>query len=219
MPDFFLGGVMSAKRTWMVALLAVSMLPIAAAAQENQVAGLIGRTFISDQGIKGVSFDNPTIHFGNGLTFEGNYSRHLLGSGFTRLSVEVPVVFNLDEDLNTGANVIPEGYKSIFVTPAARFNFFSMTAISPWVSFGGGVAFFKQSSELVFGGPNPGHTSTTTSALQGGLGLDVRFHPKFSVRGEVRDFYTGVPSLNVDTGKSRQHNYFVGGGIIYHFGK
>jgi hypothetical protein len=210
---------MSAKRSWMVALLAVITLSLAAAAQDNEVTGLIGRTFISDQGIKGANFANPTIHFGNGLTFEASYARHMLGSGFTRLWLEVPVNFNLDEDLNAGANVIPEGYKSIFVTPSARLNFFSMTAIQPWVSFGGGVAFFKQSSNLVFGGDNPGHTSTTTSVIQGSIGLDVRFHPKFSVRGEVRDYYTGVPDLNVDTGKSRQHNYFVGGGIIYHFGK
>ena len=39
----------------------------------------------------------------------------------------------------------------------------------------------------------------------------------FGVRGEVRDFYSGVPQLNVDTGKTRQHNYFVGGGVVWHF--
>jgi hypothetical protein len=26
-----------------------------------------------------------------------------------------------------------------------------------------------------------------------------------------------VPQLNVDTGKSRQHNLFVGGGVVWHF--
>jgi hypothetical protein len=210
---------MSVKRFWMVALLAVTTQVLTAAAQDNQISGIIGRTFVSDQGIPGANFTNPTIHFGNGLTFEGSYGRRLLGSGFSRLWGEVPAVFNLDQDLNTGANVIPGSYKAFFVTPSARVNFFSMTAISPWVSFGGGFALFKQSSSLIYGGTNPGKTSTTTGALQGGLGLDVRFHSKFSVRGEVRDFWTGVPDLNVKTGKSHQHNYFVGGGIIYHFGK
>lgn len=210
---------MSVKRFWMVALLAVMTHVLIAAAQDNQVSGVIGRTFISDQGIPGANFVNPRIAFGNGLTFEGSYGRHLLGSGFSRLWVEVPALFNLDEDLNAGANVIPESYKSIFVAPSARVNFFSTTAISPWVSFGGGFALFKQSSTLVFGGSNPGKTSTTTGAIQAGLGLDVRFHPKFSLRGEVRDFWTGVPDLNVNTGKSHQHNYFVGGGLVYHFGR
>jgi len=38
-----------------------------------------------------------------------------------------------------------------------------------------------------------------------------------SLRGLVRNFYSGVPEVHVDTGKSRQHNYFVGGGGGWHF--
>ena len=210
---------MSVKRLLMVALLAATATSLVASAQENQISGLIGRTFVSDQGILNANFTNPTVHFGNGLTFEANYGRHLLGQGFTRLYVEVPAEFNFDEDLNAGANVIPESYKSIFVAPSARANFFAMTAINPWLSFGGGFGHFSESSNLVFGGPNPGKTGTTTGVLQFGAGLDVRFKPRWMVRGGIRDFWTGTPELNVDTGKSRQHNYFVGGGIVWLFGK
>ena len=210
---------MFAKRFWLVALLAlVTLLPFAAA-QDNQVSGLIGRTFISDQGIPGANFANPIIHFGNGLTFEGDYSRRVMGQGFSRLWLEVPAEFNLDEDLATGANVIPKEYKSIFVAPSARVNFFSMTAISPWVSFGGGFGYFNVSSDLLYGGNNPGKGSSVTGVIQFGGGLDVRFRPKWSARLAVRDFWSGVPNLNVNTDRSRQHNYFVGGGIVYHFGK
>lgn len=210
---------MSVKRLWMVALAVVLTPALAAFAQDNQLTGLIGRTFISDQGIKNATFFNNTVHFGNGLSFEGNYSRRLLGSGNIRLWGEVPALFNLDEDLNTGANLIPGSYKAFFVTPAARVNLFATTAIQPWFSFGGGFAYFKESSQLIYGGTNPGKTGTATGAIQGGFGLDVRFKPRFGLRGEVRDFWTGVPNLNVDTGKSRQHNYFVGGGVTYYFGK
>lgn len=210
---------MFAKRFWLVALLAFMSLLQIAAAQDNQVSGLIGRTFISDQGIPGATYPNPTIHFGNGLTFEANYGRHLLGQGFSRLWVEVPAEFNLDQDVAAGANVVPEGYKSIFVAPSARVNFFSMTAISPWVSFGGGFGIFSVSSQLLYGGNNPGKGTSVTGLIQAGAGLDVRFRPSWSVRGGVRDFWTGVPNLNVNTNRSRQHNYFVGGGIVYHFGK
>jgi hypothetical protein len=45
----------------------------------------------------------------------------------------------------------------------------------------------------------------------------VKIWRNLRLRGEVRDFYTGVPQLNVDTGKSRQHNFFVGGGAVWHF--
>jgi hypothetical protein len=58
--------------------------------------------------------------------------------------------------------------------------------------------------------------------MQAGLGLDVSPFQKgfshFSFRGEVRDFYSGTPYLPLaDTGKTRQHNYFVGLGLVWHF--
>ena len=53
--------------------------------------------------------------------------------------------------------------------------------------------------------------------MQAGVGLDVKLSIDFSLRGEARDFWSGVPDLNVNTGKSRQHNIFVGGGVVWHF--
>jgi len=47
----------------------------------------------------------------------------------------------------------------------------------------------------------------------------VRIKRTISRRGQVRDFWSGTPDLNVDTGKGPQHNFFVGGGVIWRFGK
>ena len=94
---------------------------------------------------------------------------------------------------------------------------FPDVAVSPWVSFGVGFAQFSESSTLLFGGKNTGPTGTTTAALQGGFGLDVKLVKSFTLRGEVRDFWTGVPQLGVNTGKTRQHNYFLGGGVMWRF--
>lgn len=209
---------MSAKRLF-AALILVTLLGVAAAAQsKNELAGTIGRTFISDQGVPGTNFFNNVIHSGNGLSFEVDYARHIMGNGnFLQLSFEVPVIFNPDEDLNFGMNTIPASYSSFFVTPGVRLNVFADTAISPWVSFGGGFGHFKESDTLVFGGSNPGSTGTTTGVFQFGAGLDVRVWHSLGVRGELRDFDSGVPQLNVDTGKSRQHNLYLGGGIVWHF--
>ncbi len=214
---------MSGKQA-VIAVLAVTMcfLGSSAAAQDelNQLTGIIGRTFISDQGIKGGIPPNNLIRSGKGLTFEVNYSRRLFGTSIYSLSGEIPAVFNLDEDINSG-NLTPSDYKQIFVTPSARVNLFPVTAVSPWVSFGGGFAHFSQNKNLIFFGKNPGGSSTT-GVIQGGLGLDVspfqhRFS-RFSFRGEVRDFWSGTPNFPLaDTGKSRQHNYFVGGGVIWRF--
>jgi hypothetical protein len=49
------GGTMSVERLLIAALLAVMMLAASAFAQKNELTGIIGRTFVSDQGVKGVS--------------------------------------------------------------------------------------------------------------------------------------------------------------------
>lgn len=205
------------RLTLAVFLAACSVVPTAMA-QKNELGGTIGRTFISDQGIQGsTSFDN-LLRFGKGLTFEGDYARRFMVTPIFSLAAEVPFVLNIDEDLHAQIpNRIPESYKSFYVTPAARVNFFPTTAVSPWVSFGGGFAHYSESSNLLFGGKNPGKTGTTTSAVEMGAGLDVKVFKNFSLRGEFRDFWTGVPQLNVNTGKSHQHNYLVGGGLVWRF--
>jgi hypothetical protein len=209
---------MSAKRLLMAALAAVTMLAASAFAQKNELTGIIGRVIVSDQGVPNAGLFNNNIHFGNGTSFEINYGRQFMGNGFTQLTFEVPAVFNFDRDLNFAGNAIPEGYKSYFVTPALRANVFATTAVSPWVSFGGGIGRFSPSSQLVFGGTSTA-ASSTTAVMQLGLGLDVRAWRHFSVRGQVRDFWSGTPNLNEDTGKSRQLNYFVGGASSGIFGK
>jgi hypothetical protein len=210
-----------------VLVAAISVLVCQAAAQDqssgekNEISGSLGRIFISNQGIRGATYFNPFVRSGKGLTFEVNYARHLVATLVYALSVEVPAVFNLDEDLNSGANVVPEGYQQIFITPSLRANLFPETRVSPWLSFGGGFGHFSENKNLIYGGPNPG-ASSTSGVVQGGFGLDARpFSGRFSkliIRGEVRDFWSGTPNLPLaPTGKTRQHNYLVGGGAVWHF--
>jgi hypothetical protein len=210
---------MSGKQLWIAALAVVVLVSGLASAQDekNQLTGIVGRTFVSNEGIKGATFSNPFIRFGKGFTFQVNYSRYLITGPVFALSGEVPVVFNLDEDINSGANVVPLNYSSYFITPAARVNLFPAAAVSPWVSFGGGFGHFSENSSLISGGTNPGK-SKTTGVLQGGFGLDVRIWRRISLRGEVRDFWSGEPDFPLaPTGKTRQHNFFVGAGATWHF--
>jgi hypothetical protein len=217
---------MSGKQA-VLAVLVVGMciLGRSAAAQDekNEVTGMLGRIFISDQGIHGPNAPtvNPFVRSGKGLTFEINYARHFLSTDVYAISVEVPAVFNLDEDLGSGGDLVPSDYKQIFVTPAVRLNLFPATKLSPWVSLGGGLAHFSESSNLNYYGANPGG-STNSGVLQAGVGIDVSLWPRrfrhFSLRGEARDFYSGTPDLPLaDTGKTRQHNYFVAGGLVWRF--
>jgi len=210
---------MSLKHLTIGAVVAVCTLVAQAAAQKNELSGIIGRTFISNQRIQGAPASDPDLRFGNGTSFEVNYARRaVMGGGFWSLALEVPFVVNPDEDLHAALpNRIPEKYSSYFVTPAARLNVFSGQEVSPWVSVGGGFGYFKESSTLLFGGNNTGTKGTNTGIFEAGLGLDVKIIGHFYLRGEGRDFWSGVPQLNVHTGKSRQHNIFAGGGVVWHF--
>jgi|SRR5579864_2438813 len=211
---------MSEKRLVVAVLAVVGILAVSAAAQDenNEVFGLYGVTVISDQGIKGAAFFNPFVRSGKGRSFEVGYARHVLTTAVFGISLEVPAMFNLDEDLNAGLGIVPVDYKEIFVTPSARVNLFPTTAVSPWVSFGGGFGHFSENKNLIFdGGANPGK-STTTGVIQGGIGLDVKFWRRLKIRGEARDYWSGHPDFPLaDTGKTRQHNYFVGAGVLWNF--
>ena len=200
-------------------LLAAGSTIAAAQGQKNEIAVTIGRTFISDQTPPNTNFFGNTVHFGKGLSIEGDYARRVRRYFWGDLAVEFPVIFNADTDLNYGQNQVPRQYRSIFITPAARVNLIPELAFSPWFSLGGGLGHFSASSDLVFGGANPGPRGKTTSVLQGGLGIDVRL-PKMGntrLRAEARDDWSGVPPINVNTGRTRQHNYYVGGGLVFHF--
>lgn len=203
---------MSLKRLTVAVMVSVFAFATHAAAQKNELSGLVGRTFISDQVITTSTFSDNKLRFGNGLSFEGNYARRVMGGGLLSLSIEIPFVVNPDEDLHLHSNPVSAYYRSFFVTPAARLNVFSGTAVSPWVSVGGGFGYFTGSTAI----PTK-TTSTTEGVFQVGGGLDVRLIRRFSLRAEVRDFSSGVPKLDITTDKSRQHNLFVGAGLVWHF--
>jgi hypothetical protein len=211
------GGEMSAKR---VALLVVSVALLVSSAftQVNELSVTVGRTFVSTQTILNDSGSvNPNIHFGSEESVDFNYSRLLKSWSIFGLYGEVPVAVYPRMDLNTGSNVIPKDIGALFIAPSARLNFFSGQKLTPWVSVGGGYAHFREASKLNFFGNNPGPTGTNTGVVQFGTGFDVWPWERWGVRMEARDFYSGVPDLNVSTGRSRQHNYYVGIGVIHRF--
>ena len=215
---------MLSRRFWIaVALLsALNVMAVSAFGQDekNEIGGMLGRTFISDQGIKGATYFDPTIHFGKGLTFEGEYGRAIFVAPVYSVSAEALFAYNRDIDLNAGEYghaVVPTDLKSYFVTPAVRVNLFPTTAVSPWVSLGAGYGHVSQSTQLDYSGATPGK-SKSGFAIEGGLGLDVKVWRKLSIRAGVRDFWGPEPDFPLaPTGKSRMHNFLVGGGAFWRF--
>ena len=155
---------MFGKRVWIAVLTVMTMLAASAAAQDekNELGGTLGRTLISNQGIKNAAFPNPIIAFGNGSSFDVEYGRRFIVTPVWSISGEVVMMVNHDEDVNGGAYlvaVVPTQISQFFVTPGARLNLFPTTAVSPWISLGGGFGHVSQSSILNYGGSNPGKRS------------------------------------------------------------
>ena len=207
---------MSAKRLAILVLFVVFSVSTTFA-QVNELSVTVGRFFVSTQKIQNSIAPNPNIHFGNEEGVDFNYSRLLISRNLFALYGEVPVAIYPRMDLNTEQNVIPKDIGALFATPSARLNFFPGQGLTPWVSVGGGYGRFREAPKLNFYGANPGPTGTNTGVVQFGAGFDVWPWHRWGARAEFRDFYSGVPALNVNTGRSRQHNYYVGVGVIHRF--
>jgi hypothetical protein len=60
-------------------------------------------------------------------------------------------------------------------------------------------------------------SATNNGVFDVGGGLDMKVAPFLSLRGEVRDFYSGGLSLLPLSTNDRQHNLFATAGIVVHF--
>lgn len=203
---------MSAKR--LAALIAPVLLLVGSGlAQVNEVSLTGGRIFVSTQSASSTGFP---IHFGDDATIAFDYARLLRSRGIFGLYVECPVAIDFRMDVNYSLGTTPKDLGALFITPSARLNIFASDSVTPWVSAGAGYGRFRESPVTLYENPNP--TSGTNSAvIQFGAGLDVWYWPRWGLRFEARDFYSGEPALNVDTGNSRQHNYYVGAGVMHRF--
>jgi hypothetical protein len=211
---------MSAKRL-AVLVVPVLVLVYSALAQDssnlaevNELSLTAGRTFVSTQTVPSTGLP---IHFGNEETVAFNYGRLLKSHKIFGLYAELPVAMYFRMDLNYHLGTTPKDVGALFATPSVRLNFFSGQGVTPWVSVGGGYGRFREAPLTLYEKPNLGPTGTNTGVVQFGAGLDVWIWHRWGARFEARDFYSGVPDLNVDTGRSRQHNYYVGVGVAHRF--
>ncbi len=208
---------MSAKRLAILivpVLVAILCVVPSAWAQKNDLSVTAGRTFVSTETVPSSGYP---VHFGNPASFEVDYGRLLITKKIFGLTAEVPVAVYPHMDLNYYPGGIPRNIGAVFVTPSLRLNIFSGDSVTPWISVGGGYGRFRESSSLYYYGTNPGPTGTNTGVVQFGAGLDVWFWSTWGARFEARDFFSGDPALDVTTDVTRQHNYYVGVGVMHRF--
>jgi hypothetical protein len=97
-----------------------------------------------------------------------------------------------------------------------RLKFAPRARLSPYLVAGGGYALYEQSFQQIGGQLNPAPRFTHRGVFDFGGGLDVRVWRFFSLRSEIRDFYSGSPSFNVPV-PGGQHNVVAGGGFTLRF--
>jgi hypothetical protein len=214
------------KNVMRIGVTLMTLLSAAAYGQEdknNEIGFLLGRMMTPSH--TAVAALPRGIDIGAGTALQATYARRLRKGGAASLYLEVPFVATPMQKITAGPAANTANYASLFVTPSLRVKLAPDRVLAPWFSVGGGYGLFEESGSVFGPGlPNraPDDTLTHTGVLQIGGGVDVQPRLKLlfldiGFRGEVRDFYSGAPDLNVPVRDTRQHNVVVSGGFVIHF--
>ena len=158
-----------------------------------------------------------TIKADTGFAYEANFAARLYNVHLAALYVEIPFTDTPKTGLTSSISFSPSDYSSFFFTPGLKLKLLPVAPISPYGFVGAGFARFHSGSTLANGLPNLGNQSAIRGAVDFGGGVDWKVFPFISVRGEVRDFYSGTPRFNIDVIGDKQHNVLVSGGVVFRF--
>jgi hypothetical protein len=149
-------------------------------------------------------------------SFGINYGHRFLGAKIAALYGELEFVAIPNRALTAASATVPQNYASLYLTPGVRLKFLPGSRLSPWAAIGGGYGLYQQSAQLS-NGQNTTNKFLNRGVFEYGGGLDYRLFRFIGLRGEVRDFFSGNPNLNVALNSSTQHNVVASGGIILRF--
>ncbi len=151
---------------------------------------------------------------GSAFAVEGTFSHRLASVPLVSAYLELPVVGTLNSTVRNFGLTSSASYSALFIAPGLKVKFTPEFFISPWLAAGGGLAHYSANSGLrLFSGAD----TTNTGVVDYGGGLDVKVAPFFSIRGEVRDFYSGGLGFSIGALSDRQHNIVTTGGLVFRF--
>lgn len=178
-----------------VAILCSLSFGAAAYAQSNEFAA-------EASGLFSTSSYNPSA----GVGFQLNYAHRLFHVPLVGVYGEIPFVAGFNSSFSV-ADLARENYNSYYVTPGLKVKFAPGFFISPYLAAGIGWSHFSSTQTSA---------SNTQFASDWGGGVDIKVAPFVSLRLEARDFYSGVPQLNLPT-TGNQNNIVASGGIVLRF--
>jgi opacity protein-like surface antigen len=201
------------KLSAMLALIFLSAT--VASAQKHEIAFTSGGLKIGERG-----FDLPNpgrLKFGTGFTYEINYARRFFDGKIAALYFEFPFAGTPRTKVDSTNALSPRSYSSLFFAPGIKLKLLPGGKYSPYALMGVGVARFNESNTRINNQPNTEQGSNTDTVFDFGAGLDVHVFSILSIRGEVRDFYSELPPLNVRALRDRQHNALISAGFVLRF--
>jgi hypothetical protein len=194
-------------------LLVNAIIPAPAHGQKQELTFSLGgipgqiRNFQGSAGTAQISADR---------SFGINYGHRLLDAKIAALYGEIEFAALPNRNVTAATATVPQSYASLYLTPGLRLKFFPSLRLSPWVAIGGGYALYQQ-SEKFSDGQNDTNKFLNRGVFDYGGGLDFRLFRFIGLRGEVRDFLSGNPSLNVALNSGTQHNIVASGGVILRY--
>ena len=184
---------------WVSSLLLTCLIVTASHAQKNEFA-VLASTFQTS-----ASYD---VHGGQGLQL--NYAHRMVHIPFASLYLELPFAAAWGGNRSLALNaLVHENYNTMYLTPGLKLKLLPSSFISPYLAGG-----------LGWGGFRSTNTSATSNQFAGDIGGGADFHiiPLFSLRGEVRDYYTSSPTLNVQSVfHGNVNNVVISGGALFRF--
>jgi opacity protein-like surface antigen len=200
-----------------VLLLMIFAFAPAVFAQENEIALLIGRMKPSDRSLSLNPAPAIDATFDGALTYQFNYANRVVNGEIASLHLELAVTGVPRTGVRSDNFLLPRTYSTLIFTPGLKLKAFPGGGFSPYVVGGVGVGRFSLSDTNIAGGPVPGDGSNTSFVFNYGGGVDLNILGPLSIRGEVRDYMTGTPNFGSSFLNDRQHNLFIGAGIVLRF--
>jgi len=154
------------------------------------------------------------VDLGSGLALQVDYGHLITGGVKAALYYEVHFLANPLRSVTSEGQFATRDVATLFVTPGIRLKLRPTARISPYLSIGGGLAWFEHSTKLLNGDPNPVSRELFRGAFDFGGGVDVPVWRLVALRGEVRDFFTGSPNYNLPSLHGGQNNVVAGAGFV-----
>ena len=156
------------------------------------------------------------IELGSGSALQAGYGFRVAGGGAVAVYVGAHFLASPQRRVTSLNTLVTKDFASLYLVPQLTLKFRAGRRVSPWGTFGGGYGLYEQSATRLDGAANPAPRHVSRGTFLVGGGVDVKLVRLLALRGELRDFFTGRPELNVPI-SGGQHNVLVGGGIVLRF--